>query len=116
MSLDSHLSRFLTVPGAIAAAFLDPQGAPVAQVGNTEAIEVLAAFQSVWLGDLARAASRAGLPEVDELLIDFEERRVLAAVVVEGYFLLVVLERDGLAARARALLPEIREQLVAEFA
>ncbi len=102
-------------PGALGAAFIDPQGQTVARVGEPAATEVLGAYQSVWLGELTRLADRAGLGGLSDISFDFEGRRVLSARVKEGYFLLVVFEVSGVPSLARARLDEVRASLAAEI-
>jgi predicted regulator of Ras-like GTPase activity (Roadblock/LC7/MglB family) len=115
MSFGDVLATLLAAPGARSAAFLDPQGQPIASAGDSEALETLAAYQSVWLGELGRAARRSGLGALNDLTMDFEGARVLAAEVKDGYFLCLVSERDGLLAPARARLGEAREKLAQEI-
>lgn len=115
MSFEEPLRRFLAVPGALGAAFLDPQGETIAQVGNPEAVELLGAYQSVWLAELSRAARRSGLGELLELAIDLTERRIVSTEVKDGYFVLVVLEPRGLLAPVRARLEDVRRSLAAEI-
>jgi predicted regulator of Ras-like GTPase activity (Roadblock/LC7/MglB family) len=103
-------------PGARGAAFLDPQGQMVAASGDDAALETFGAYQSVWLGELGRAAGRAGLGELSEVTMDFAGARVLAAEVKDGYFLVVLLDRGGLLAPVRARLDDARERLAAELA
>lgn len=115
MSFDEVLAPFLDVPGAVCAAFLDPQGEAIASAGDASWLETIGAFHSVWLGELSRIAGRSGLGALRELALDFEERRVLAAEVKDGYFLLLVFDAAGLVARARARLGEARGRLAAEI-
>lgn len=115
MTFESVLGRFLGAPGAVGAAFLDPQGQTIALAGAAESLEMLGAYQSVWLAEMARASRRAGLGELAELELDFGGRRVLSAEVKDGYFVLVLLEADGLAAPVRARLDEARRELAAEI-
>ena len=74
MSLETILSNLLESPGALGAAFLDPQGEVVARAGDEAATEVLGAYQSVWLAELGRAAERSGLGSVANLALDFDGR------------------------------------------
>ncbi len=115
MSFEAVLSRFLDVPGSLGAAFLDPQGQTIAQAGASDAMEVLGAYQSVWLAEMARASRRAGLGELGELSLDFGARRVVSAEVKDGYFILVLLAQDGLVAPIRARLEAARRDLAREI-
>lgn len=115
MSLEAILSTLLKAPGALGAAFLDPQGQTVAEAGNADVTETMSAFQSVWLGELTRASSRSGLGALNVLAFDFESRRVLTSEVKDGYFILVLFERAGVTSLARARLEEVREKLAFEI-
>lgn len=115
MSFYDILSSLLTAPGALGAAFVDPQGQTVARAGDGAATEILGAYQSVWLGELGRASERAGLGAVSDLSIDFEQKRVLTAQVKAGYFLLVVFDAQGVTSMARARLDDVRGRLAAEI-
>lgn len=115
MSFHEILDGFLEAPGALAAAFIDPQGQTVAQAGDPAVTEVLGVLQSVWLGELERAARRAGLGPVQDLSLEFANQRVLSAQVKEGYFILVVFEAGGLLSLARSRLDEARRELADEI-
>jgi predicted regulator of Ras-like GTPase activity (Roadblock/LC7/MglB family) len=115
MSFRAILERLLAAPGAVAAAFLDPEGQPVEQVGDTEVIEVLAAYQSVWLTALNRGAERMGIAPLNEITLDLTRKRLVSCEVKDGYFLMVVLEPDGVPSVARAHLEDARLSLAAEI-
>lgn len=115
MTLSETLEPLLAAPGALAAAFVDPQGQTIAHVGDAGVLEVLSAYQSVWLVELRGAAERAGLGEMREVSLDFASRRVLAGEVGDGYFVLVVFDRTGVPSLARVNLPTVRERLRTEI-
>ena len=115
MSFHDVLGALASAPGARGAAFLDPQGQLVACAGDEDSMETMGAYQSVWLGELGRAAERSGLGELRDVTMDFAGARVLAAAVKDGYFLVVLLERGGLLAPARARLDGARAALSAEI-
>ena len=115
MRFHEILNGLLEAPGALGAAFIDPQGQAVAQAGDPAVTDVLGALQSVWLGEIGRASLRAGLGSVSDLSLDFANQQVLSAQIKEGYFLLVVFEAGGLPSVARARLEEAREQLAREI-
>lgn len=116
MSLETILTGILATPGALGAAFLDPQGEVVARAGDAGATEVLGAYQSVWLAELGRAAERAGLGAISELALDFDGKKVLTAPVKAGFFLLVVLAPGGRPSVVRAGMDAARERLASEVA
>jgi hypothetical protein len=109
------LSPLLRTPGAVAAAFFDPQGQVIAEVGDRPAIEILGTYHSVWLADLARSSEASGLGELRELAIDFGERRAVAALVPGRYYVVVVFSRDGIPAMGRLALAEACRRLSAEI-
>ncbi len=115
MPFSQILQPLLAAPGALAAAFFDPQGQPIAQVGNRAAVEVLGAYQSVWISQLSSAFSRSGLGAVSELSVEFAGKRTLSALVRDRYYVVVVFERDGVPALARARLQEVRDRLAPEI-
>ena len=114
MSFEAILSGLLDTPGALGAAFLDPQGEVIARAGDEAATDVLGAYQSVWLTELGRAADRAGLGPIADLSFEFEGRRVLTAPVKAGFFLLVVLSPEGRPSVARARIDDVRVRLASE--
>src|ERR1035441_9183719 len=106
MRFADALEGLLDAPGALGAAFIDPQGEIIARVGGKSATEVLGAYQSVWLGELRRAAERSGLGEISDLSFQFASRRILTTHVKAGYFVLVVFDGGGEPHAARARLDE----------
>ena len=114
MSFEAILTSLLDVPGALGAAFLDPQGEVIARAGDQTATEVLGAYQSVWLGELGRAADRAGLGSISDLSLEFEGRRVMTAPVKAGFFLIVVLAPASRPSLAAPRIEEVRRRLAAE--
>lgn len=115
MRFADALEGLLDAPGALGAAFIDPQGEIIARVGDKSTMEVLGAYQSVWLGELRRAAERSGLGEISDLSFQFERRRILTTHVKAGYFVIVVFDGGGQAHAARPRLDEARARLVAEI-
>ena len=95
---------------------LDPQGQAIADVGDRGAVEVLGTYHSVWFGELSRAAESSALGGLRQLAIDFGERRTVSALVADGYYLVVVYERDAIPAGGKAALAEARRRLAAEVA
>ena len=109
------LSPLLETPGAMAAAFFDPQGQAIAEVGDRSAIEILGTYHSVWLNELVRSAAGGGLGALRELAIDFGERRTVSALVSERYYVVVVFTPGGLPVAGRAALTEACRRLEAEI-
>lgn len=109
------LSPLLRTPGAVAAAFFDPQGQAIAEVGDRSAIEVLGTYHSVWLAELVRSSEANGLGELRELAIDFAGRRAASALVSGRYYVVVVFARDGVPAAGRTALAEACRRLAAEI-
>lgn len=115
MNLRDVLLPVLEAPGALAAAFLDPQGQEIASAGDGALLEALGAFHSVWMVELERAAAGGGLGEVTEVDLDFEAGRVLATPVKDGYFVLALFDRSGVPSVARRALATARERLAHEI-
>ena len=115
MSILDALEGLLSAPGALGAAFIDPQGEIVARVGDARATDVLGAYQSVWMGELRRAAERSALGEISDLSFEFEKRRVLTTHVKAGYFVLLVFDAAGQTHTARPRLDDARVRLAAEI-
>jgi hypothetical protein len=110
------LSPLLEAPGALAAAFFDPQGQVIAEVGDRSAIEVLGTYYSVWFAELSRAAEAGGLGELRELAIDFGDRRAVSAVVADRYYVVAVFPKEAFPAAGRDALAEASRLLAAEVA
>ena len=115
MSFLAVLDELRAIPGAQAAAFLDPQGQTIGEVGDSSSLETLGAYESVWLTEVGRASERSGLGELEDLTMEFEEGRFLSANVKDGYFLLVLFDRTGLVSTARARLEDVRARLAEEI-
>ncbi len=115
MSFSEVLGQLLKVPGVRGAAFLDPQGETVAEVGERDSIELFGAYQSVWLSEMGHLAERAGLGKVTDFTLDFDTRRVMATQVKDGYFVLVVFDADGMASLARERVRRAVPALAAEL-
>ena len=115
MSFADALEGLLDAPGALGAAFIDPQGEIIARVGDASATEVLGAYQSVWMGELRRAAERSALGEITDLTFEFEKRRILTTHVKAGYFVLVVFDAAGQTHVVRPRLDVARVRLAAEI-
>jgi predicted regulator of Ras-like GTPase activity (Roadblock/LC7/MglB family) len=115
MSVTDALEGLLDAPGALGAAFIDPQGEVIARVGEDVATDVLGAYQSVWMGELRRAAERSSLGEIADLSFEFEKRRILTAHVKAGYFVLLVFGAAGQTHAARPRLDRARARLAAEI-
>jgi hypothetical protein len=115
MKFADALEGILAAPGALGAAFIDPQGETIARVGEDGATEVLGAYQSVWMGELRRAAERSALGEISDLSFEFGKRRVLTIHVKAGYFVLVVFDAAGQTHAARPRLEAARARLADEI-
>ena len=115
MNFADLLQPLLTVPGAVAAAFYDPQGQSIAEAGDHEAVEALGAYHSIWLSALEETSSRSGLGPVEELAIDFAGRRALTATVGGRYYLVVVFDPWAQVSLVRPRIALVRDRLAAEI-
>jgi len=115
LNFSDLLQPLLTVPGAVAAAFYDPQGQSIAEAGDRGAVEALGAYHSIWLSTLEEASSRSGLGPVQELAIDFTGRRALTVTVGGRYYLVVVFEPQAVPSLVRPEIAQVRDRLAAEI-
>ena len=116
MRFHEILDGLLAAPGALAAAFIDPQGQTVAQAGDP-AVDRGSRRPASPSGSASWSARRdgPGSAPVQDLSLEFANQRVLSAQVKEGYFLLVVFEAGGLPSFARSRLDEARRELAGEI-
>jgi roadblock/LC7 domain-containing protein len=107
------MDPLLRIPGVLAAAFFDPQGQLISHVGSRDEVEVLGAYQSVWLSALARSISGEG--SVKQVNVEFEARKAMAVLVGESYYLAVVFASDSMPARGWSQIDQARKGLGAEI-
>lgn len=97
--LEQLLSR---VAGARSALLLDAQGEVVVGAGSLDERErLIGAYQGIALGMVSRAAQRVNCGEVRTLISRHSHGSVVLATLRDGYYLVVSLGPDALAAVAR---------------
>jgi predicted regulator of Ras-like GTPase activity (Roadblock/LC7/MglB family) len=102
-------------PGARGAAIVDPDGIPVAVTANGGTLESLGAELATVLRDLAAAARELEHGELEQLAVYAEDAVIILTTIAAGYFLVLVLARDGLAGKGRFLSRLTRSRLHSEF-
>lgn len=116
MSFDDSILQLLdNCPGARGAAIVDPDGIPVAASPQGAALETLGAELASVLRDLAGAARELEHGNLEQLAVYAEDAVIVLTTIAGGYFLVLVLARDGLAGKARFLSRLARTRLYSEF-
>lgn len=116
MSLEETVSTlFESCPGASAAAIIDPDGIPVAFAPPESDVEELGAELSTVLRDVLQAERELQHGRLQQFTIQAEAAEVVVTPLGSGYFLVVVLGRDGVAGKARFLSRLIGTRIYAEF-
>lgn len=99
---------------AVCALLLDESGETVDFASSGLApydARVMGAYLGIYLRQLGTLAERTALGEPRRLHIEKGEIHIYVDLLPEGYYLVLVQERPGLVARARASLSEAAEQL-----
>ena len=102
-------------PGARGAAIVDPDGIPVVVTPPEGSLEVLGAELATILRDLAEAAREFQHGSLEQCSIFAEDATIVLTTIAAGYFLVLVLSRDGLTGQGRFLSRLARERLHSEF-
>jgi len=102
-------------PGARGAAIVDPDGIPVAVTPREGSLETLGAELAMILRDLTEAARELQHGRLEQCSVFAEDAIVVLTIIAAGYFLVLVLSRDGLAGKGRFLSRLARERLHSEF-
>jgi len=111
--LESLLAR---IGGARTALLLDAQGEVVVGAGDLgERQRLIGAYQGIALGMAARTAERFEAGDVRSLVWRHEQGTVVLTTLKEGYYLVVSLGRESLAAAAVRHCEDARARLDAEI-
>jgi predicted regulator of Ras-like GTPase activity (Roadblock/LC7/MglB family) len=102
-------------PGARGAAIVDPDGIPVVASPRDGSLEILGAELAAILRDLAEAAREFRHGQLEQCSIFAEDAVIILTTISAGYFLILVLARDGLAGKGRFMSRLIRTRLYSEF-
>ena len=116
MSFEESMRELLeSCPGARGAAIVDPDGIPVVASPEDGWMETLGAELAAILRDLAEAARELQHGQLEQCSVFAEEAVIILTTITAGYFLVLVINRDGLAGKGRFLSRLARARLYAEF-
>jgi len=102
-------------PGARGAAVVDPDGIPVVVSPEDGSLEVLGAELATILHDLDEAARELQHGKLEQCSVFAEDAIIILTTIAAGYFLVLVVNRDGLAGKGRFLSRLARARLYSEF-
>ena len=116
MTFEESMKELLeSCPGARGAAIVDPDGIPVVVSPEDGSLEVLGAELATILHDLAEAARELQHGQLEQCSVFAEDAVIILTVIAAGYFLVLVVDRDGLAGKGRFLSRLVRTRLYSEF-
>jgi predicted regulator of Ras-like GTPase activity (Roadblock/LC7/MglB family) len=116
MSFESEVQSLLErCPGARGGAVIDPDGIPVVTEPRDRMLEELGAEYASVLRDVDHAGREFRHGGLRQLSIFAEDAVVVLTTISGGYFLVLVMDRDGLVGKARMLSRLTRERLFSEF-
>jgi len=112
---ESVSSLLQSCPGASVVAIVDPDGMAVAYAPPEGDVEELGAELAAVLKDVFQAERELQHGRLQQLTIQAETAELIVTPLASGYFLVVVLGRDGLAGKARFLSRLTGERIHSEF-
>ena len=116
MTFEESMKELLeSCPGARGAAIVDPDGIPVVVSPEDGSLEVLGAELATILHDLAVAARELQHGQLEQCSVFAEDAVIILTTIAAGYFLVLVLGREGLAGKGRFLSRLVRSRLYSEF-
>ena len=116
MTFEESMKELLeSCPGARGAAIVDPDGIPVVVSPEDGSLEVLGAELATILHDLAVAARELQHGQLEQCSVFAEDAVIILTTITAGYFLVLVLGREGLAGKGRFLSRLVRSRLYSEF-
>ena len=102
-------------PGARGAAIMDPDGIPVVLSPNDPTLEALGTELASVVVGVERTGREFEHGELQQLSVYAENAVVVLTGLAAGYFLMLVLNRDGLVGKGRFLSRLTGERLYSEF-
>jgi predicted regulator of Ras-like GTPase activity (Roadblock/LC7/MglB family) len=102
-------------PGARAAAIVDPDGISVVSSSKDSGLEALGAEYAAVLREVDEAGREFRHGGLQQFFVTAENAVVVLTSIAAGYFLVMVLDRDGLVGKARYLSRLASERLYPEF-
>ena len=116
MTFEESMKELLeSCPGARGAAIVDPDGIPVVVSPEDGSLEVLGAELATILHDLAEAARELQHGQLEQCSVFAEDAVIILTTIAAGYFLVLVVSRDGLVGKGRFLSRLVRTRLYSEF-
>lgn len=116
MSFEESMKELLeSCPGARGAAIVDPDGIPVVVSPDDGSLETLAAELAMILHDLAEAARELQHGQLEQCSVFAEDAVIILTTIAAGYFLVLVVNRDGIAGKGRFHSRLARARLYSEF-
>ena len=116
MNFEEPMQRLLeNCPGAQAAAIVDPDGIPVVVTPREGSLETLGAELATILRDLAEAAREFQHGNLEQCSVFAEDAVIILTTISAGYFLILVMSRDGLAGKGRFFSRLVGARLYSEF-
>lgn len=92
------------IPEAVGAIFLDPEGEAVDWVtrhGDPYDLKVEGAYHSIFLRRLGEAGTVTTVGDLDSYVIEGERMAALTQALPDGYYVVLVMHRQGLLGRAQ---------------
>ena len=102
-------------PGAQGAAIVDPDGIPVVVTPHEGSLEALGVELATILRDLAEAAREFQHGRLEQCSVFAKDATIILTTIATGYFLVLVLSREGVPGKGRFLSRLARERLYSEF-
>jgi predicted regulator of Ras-like GTPase activity (Roadblock/LC7/MglB family) len=102
-------------PGSRAAAIVDPDGIAVVSSPDDPGLEALGAEYAAVLREVDEAGREFRHGGLQQFFVTAENAVVVLTSIAAGYFLVMVLDRDGLVGKARYLSRLASERLYPEF-
>jgi len=116
VSFEESMRELLeSCPGARGAAIVAPDGIPVVVSPEDGSLEVLGAELATILHDLAEAARELQHGQLEQCSVFAEDAVIILTTIAAGYFLVLVVSRDGLVGKGRFLSRLARARLHSEF-
>lgn len=116
MNFDQAVTELIDrCPGAGGAAVFDPDGIPVVVAPKDGKLENLSAEFASIVKSLEQAGREFEHGPLQQLSVFTENTVVILTSIAAGYFLMLVMDRQGLVGKARLLSRLTSERLYTEF-
>ena len=116
MTFDDVVEELLAgCPGSRAAAIVDPDGIPVVTNPRGHSLEALGAEYAAVLREVDEAGREFRHGQLQQFFVTAEHANVILTAIAAGYFLVLLMDRDGLVGKARYLSRLVGERLYPEF-